>query len=75
MAANDIELQKEEGELLYNILLNKVHNGDVNEMYKYFCSKVEHIKAYGKDDKGNDIETQMINYCSFRRDSVISMYK
>jgi len=62
--------KKEAGIMLYNNILNKVHNNNVDEMYEYFKKKVERIEYYG-----NTPEDRMINYCSFKRDIVLRMYR
>ena len=68
----NIEMQNkiDEGTLLYNTLLNNVHKGNVDEMYAYFSVKIQFLSSYGYSK-----EKQMLNYCCFKKEAVINMYK
>ena len=72
MAISDVGVntKKEDGKLLYDTLLNKAHNGNFKEMYNYFKKKVERLEIYGDTE-----EKQLLNYCSFMYEIVLSMYK
>ena len=71
MTQREIERNKsQEGEMLYDKLLNEVHKGNFDEMYKYFLKNVERLKIYGITE-----EKQVLNYCTFQRDAVLNMYR
>lgn len=66
---DDIQLKREAGQSLYNDLLNKVHKGNVDEMFKYFKDNVQYIDAYGDTP-----EQKMVNYCIFKYEATLNMY-
>jgi hypothetical protein len=67
---NDIASKKEDGKLLYETLLHRVHNSDFENMYEYFKVRVERLEIYG-----DTLEKQLVNYCAFKRDMVLTFYK
>lgn len=66
---DELHYKKEEGQLLYNTLLNKVHKGNVDEMFEYFKQRVQYIDVYGDNP-----EQKMINYCTFKYEATLNMY-
>ena len=65
-----LQEKKERGQALYKDILNKVHKGNFEDMYLYISRRVERLNCYG-DTK----EQQVINYCTYKRDSVLYIYK
>lgn len=57
------------GKELYKDILNRVHNGNINEMYEYFKKNIERIDVYG-----DTIEKKLINYCNYKSDIVLRIY-
>lgn len=66
---DNIQLRREAGQSLYNDLLNKIHKGNVDDMFKYFKDRVQYIDAYGDNP-----EQKMINYCTFKYEATLNMY-
>jgi len=59
----------EEGQLLYETLLNNVHQGNIEEMFNYFKNNVTYIDSYGYTT-----EKKLLNYCTYKPELTKKMY-
>lgn len=57
------------GKVLYTDILNKVHKGNVAEMYKYIKKCYDKIDLYGDTP-----EKALENYCAFKSSILLTYY-
>ena len=63
-------LTLEMGERLFHSILMSAHQNNIDEMYEFINSNVANLSLYGSTK-----EKQLVNYCSFKRDLVLHMYR